>query len=144
MARNKKTFLTKTKRMTNKRKTIAARDKGAIFSKTSGLCHFCGTELIFNAKRGEQGRWNVDHILPFSREGKDCLENYLPICKVCNRLRWNFESGKIRELLRYGIIAHKLVAKKTRVGKEIRDIYNKKIESNKKRRKGDYSESYYR
>ncbi len=130
--------------MANKRKTIVHNDKKVVFLKTGGLCHFCGTKLSFNAKRGEQGRWNVDHILPFSREGKDCLENYLPICKICNRLRWNFESTKIRELLRYGIIAHKLVAKKTKTGNEIQDIYDKKIESNKKRRKGDFSESYYK
>lgn len=127
----------------NKRKRIFPEDKKVIFLKTGGLCHFCGEKLVFNAKRGEKGRWNIDHVLPFSREGGDCLENYLPICRTCNRLRWNFESIKIRELLRYGIIAHGQVKKNTDTGKEIQNLYNKKNEFNKKRRKGDILESYY-
>jgi len=130
--------------MEKKRKPIVFNDKKIIFSKTGGLCHFCGTELVFDAKRGEKGRWNVDHILPFSREGKDSLENYLPVCKICNRLRWNFESGKIRELLRYGTIAHRLVSKRTKTGDEIRKLYTQTMELNKKRRKGNFSESYYK
>ena len=130
--------------MANRRKSISIKDKEEIFLKTGGLCHFCGEKLVFNAIRGEEGRWNIDHILPFSREGKDCLENYLPICKTCNRLRWNFESGRIRELLRYGIIAHNQVKRKTNTGKEIQSLYNKKIELNKKRRKGNLLGKYYK
>ena len=128
----------------NRRKRIVSEDKKMIFSKTGGLCHFCGDKLVFNAERGKKGRWNVDHILPFSREGKDCLENYLPICRTCNRLRWNFESYKIRELLKYGIIAYNQIKKRTKIGEEIQNLYNKKSELNKKRRKGNLSDMYYK
>ena len=127
-----------------RRKLISLENKKVIFQKTGGLCHFCGEELVFNAKRGENGRWNVDHILPFSHKGKDSIENYLPICKTCNRLRWNFESNKIRDLLRYGIVAYKQIRKKTSTGKEMLILYNKQIELNKKRRKGGFSELYYK
>ena len=125
------------------RKPISKKEKKIIWEKTGGLCHFCGEKLIFDAKRGDKGRWHVDHILPFSRNGKNSLENYLPICNVCNRLKWNFESNKIRELFRWGIIARKEVIEKTKLGEEMQIIYCKKLEKNKKSRKGNFSDEYY-
>ena len=130
--------------MKNKRKPIGLTDRKLIFHKTGGLCHFCGEKLVFDAKPGEKGRWNIDHIFPFSYGGGDHLDNYLPICRVCNRLKWNFEGKKIRELLRYGVIACNQVKKRTNLGSAIQDFYNKKSELNKKRRKRNLPDSYYK
>jgi 5-methylcytosine-specific restriction endonuclease McrA len=129
--------------MTRKRQPISKNDKKTIWDKTGGLCHFCGKKLSFDAKRGDKGRWHSDHILPLSLEGKNDVKNYLPICNVCNRLKCNFGGKKIRDLLRYGIIAYKEGTKKSKLGIEIKSIYDKKMEANKKRRKGDIPDEYY-
>ncbi len=130
--------------MLQKRKPIKFSDKKFIFEKTGGHCHFCGKKLFFEAKRGNDGRWHIDHIVPFSRKGKNNIINYLPICNVCNRLRWNFKSEKIRDIFRFGVIAYREMRRNTEIGNRIKDIYKKQMEQNKKLRRGDLPESYYR
>ena len=126
-----------------RRESINKENKKLIFSKTGGLCHFCGKKLNFEAKRGYDGRWHIDHIFPFSRGGKNCLENYLPICRSCNRLKWHFTGNKIREIFRYGVIAEKEVIKKSELGRKIEEIYDKILKQNQKLRKGKLPNSYY-
>ncbi|MFA6422220.1 MAG: HNH endonuclease signature motif containing protein [Candidatus Buchananbacteria bacterium] len=125
------------------RKRILLNEKIEVFNKTGGFCHFCGQKLLLNAKRGDKERWNVDHAVPLERGGKDEISNFLPICRTCNRLRWNFPSEKIRELFRLGMIAYKETLKKSEVGKEISLIYKKQLEKNRQRRKGNLPDEYY-
>jgi len=115
--------------MTNKRKTISSKEKIAIFQKTGGRCHICAKRLKFDAKSGEIGMWQVDHIHPKIRGGKDGLNNYLAICNKCNRLRWYLDPKRIKRVLQYGVIACNLVKNKTRLGEELHKIHSQKKKS---------------
>lgn len=42
-----------------------------------GKCNFCHVEL-------EQG-FHVDHIVPFSKQGKTCIKNLQALCPTCHR-----------------------------------------------------------
>lgn len=126
-----------------KRKRITEEEKRIVWQKTDGHCHFCGEQLVFEAKRGERGRWNIDHIYPFARGGTENMSNYLPICRVCNRLRWHFECKKIRELFRLGTVAFNEIRNQTYLGKRIKELYRKHEEKNKKSRRGNLPEWYY-
>ena len=53
----------------------------AIYGRTGGLCAYCGKELE------PYGDWQVDHVIPKSKGGKDDISNYLPSCARCNRMK---------------------------------------------------------
>lgn len=52
--------------------------KKIVFKKTFGCCAYCGERLSFD------GDWEIDHIVPKSRGGKDVITNYFASCKQCN------------------------------------------------------------
>lgn len=112
------------------RKSITFQQKRVIWLKTNGHCHFCGKKLIFSAKRGSRGRWHVDHVLQKARGGVCDISNYLPICRECNRLRWHFDSRKIRRIFRYGEIAINEVRKGTTLGKILKTIHESRRAKN--------------
>jgi hypothetical protein len=94
-----------------------------IWEKTNGHCHFCGDALSFG-KRGYRrqragGRWEADHVTQRHRGGAVGVENRLPACTRCNRLRWHRAGGEIRQLLRLGIIALSEIEKQTVAGKRL-------------------------
>jgi len=121
--------------MATRRKPISLVEKKIAFQKTGGRCHICAKRLKFDAKSGEVGRWQVDHIHPKIRGGKDGLNNYLAICSKCNRLRWYLDPKRIKKVLQYGVIACNLVKNKTLLGKELHKIHSQKKKLNKRRRK---------
>jgi len=97
-----------------------------IWNKTAGHCHFCGLKTTFSSygpKASERGKWQVDHIFPKQKGGINSLENYLAICRKCNRLRWMWTGNKIRKLFRYGIVAYNESCRNTDTGKEIKKLY---------------------
>ncbi len=110
-----------------------------IFSRTAGHCHFCGDPLIFG-KRGlkhrknENGAWEVDHIIQKDKGGKSLVDNYLPACVRCNRLRWHRKGKDLRELLLLGIIGTGEIRKGTKTGERILELKDKRNKENKKRR----------
>ncbi len=113
-----------------------------IFSRTSGHCHFCGDRLFFSRqgmKKGqsEKGSWEVDHVIQKDKGGKNSVENYLPACVRCNRLRWHSKGRHLRELLVLGLIATKEIKRKTATGEKIRELKKKRIRDNMKRRNND-------
>ena len=108
-----------------------------IWQKTNGHCHFCGKKLIFSAygpRGGKRGKWQVDHIFPKTKGGANSLENYLPICSACNRLRWMWTGRKIQKVFQYGTIAFREVRRNTEVGEKIRHLYYFQKVQNKQRR----------
>src|SRR3989344_191430 len=113
-----------------RRRVITQSERKIVYAKTGGHCHFCGEQLVFGAKRGEKGRWNVDHVAPLAHGGRDFIENYLPICGTCNRLRWFFPSEKIRELFQYGTIAYREIRKKTKLGDKFYELYTMQLKRN--------------
>jgi len=127
-----------------KRKPIKLEEKIFVFKKTGGRCHICGKVLFFDAVRGEKGRWHVDHIVPVARGGRDRLKNFIPICNICNRLKWDFKGRKIRKLLQFGVITWRESERKTSLGKGIKILYQQRLKQNKSRRKGELPGWYYR
>jgi 5-methylcytosine-specific restriction endonuclease McrA len=110
-----------------------------IFSRTNGHCHFCGDKLIFG-KRGlkrrknEDGAWEVDHVIQKDKGGRSAVDNYLPACVRCNRLRWHRKGEQLRELLLLGLIATGEIKKGTETGTRIMELKEKRVLNNKKRR----------
>ena len=110
-----------------------------IWEKTQGHCHFCGDSVEFN-KRGWHdgdltGYWEIDHVVQRGKGGIDSVDNYLPACTRCNRLRWFRTGEKIRELLLLGLIAQDEVNKGTNVGESLVKLRENRLLNNKKRRK---------
>jgi 5-methylcytosine-specific restriction endonuclease McrA len=45
-------------------------------------CRWCGREL-------PKGEREIDHVIPFSRQGKHAMENLAPTCRSCNARKGN-------------------------------------------------------
>jgi 5-methylcytosine-specific restriction endonuclease McrA len=112
----------------------------AIFEKTEGHCHFCGDSLVlekYGAKdiNDLDGAWEADHIIQKGKGGSKDVNNCLPSCVRCNRLRWHRKGNDLRELIFLGLIAKDEIRKKSDVGKMISGLKKKRIESNRSRRR---------
>ena len=73
---------------TVRRSKLTARQRSVVLAKTAGTCHVCG---------GPSGSgWQADHVIPHERGGIHALDNFLPICRECNRLRWSYGPEVLR------------------------------------------------
>lgn len=112
----------------------------AIFEKTEGHCHFCGDSLVLE-KYGVKdindldGAWEADHVIQKGKGGGKDVENCLPSCVRCNRLRWHRKGDNLRELIFLGLIVKDEIKKGSEIGKQISSLKNKRIESNRNRRR---------
>jgi 5-methylcytosine-specific restriction endonuclease McrA len=110
-----------------------------IWEKTQGHCHFCGDLVVFE-RRGWvdgalDGYWEVDHVIQRHKGGGKSLDNCLPACTRCNRLRWHRQGEAVRELLFLGLIARDEITKGTLTGQRLDELRRKRLEQNQKRRK---------
>lgn len=62
------------------RKGISKAMRLQVYNKFNGHCAYCGCEIT-------QKEMQVDHLIPHSKNGADTLENYMPSCVVCNRVK---------------------------------------------------------
>ncbi len=67
----------------------------AIFSRSGGLCHFCGAQIVWEMRRRHEGSvpdgaWEIDHY--DGNPENDGAENLNAACFWCNR-------AKMRELV---------------------------------------------
>ncbi len=109
-----------------------------IWNKTSGHCHFCGEELIFEnygKNKFIKGNWNIDHIFPRARGGHDAAANYLPICGECNGLKWHRTDKQIKEIMRYGLISLRERRRNSQTGRKMSKLYALQQKANKARRR---------
>ncbi|TSD03146.1 MAG: HNH nuclease [Parcubacteria group bacterium Athens0714_16] len=112
----------------------------AVFNKTKGHCHFCGDSLTLK-KYGVKdidnlnGSWEADHVIQKGRGGSKDIENCLPSCVHCNRLRWHRKGNDLRDLIFLGLIVNDEIKKNTAVGNKIIELKNKRIIQNKNRRR---------
>lgn len=74
-------------------------------------------------------RWQADHVIPHYFGGHARLENYLPICKECNRLRWFHAPEVIRLIMRLGIYAKNEIRHETKLGEVIVALVRKTTSS---------------
>jgi 5-methylcytosine-specific restriction endonuclease McrA len=74
-----------------RRSRLTALQRATVLAKAASTCHVCG---------GSSGvGWQADHVIPHERGGVHALENYLPICRECNRLRWSYGPEVLRLIL---------------------------------------------
>lgn len=97
-----------------------------IYAKTNGYCHICGGRLDV--------AWTADHVVPHAADGPHALDNYLPACSSCNRLRWHYTPEHIRYILELGIYARREVKNQTQLGKQLERLYERRQAENARRR----------
>ena len=108
------------------RGSLSAAARSSIFRKTGGTCHVCG---------GRVGkRWQADHVVPHRLGGRADLENYLPICKECNRLRWFHTPEVIRLIMRLGVYAKLEIRRETDLGERLIALLRARLRNNRIRR----------
>ena len=61
--------------------SLTRKQRERVRAKTGGTCHVCGGTLGSD--------WQADHVVPHHLGGAHVEDNYLPACRVCNRLREN-------------------------------------------------------
>jgi 5-methylcytosine-specific restriction endonuclease McrA len=126
--------------------TVSARENGVmrttalrvIFEKTNGHCHFCGDPIAFEHRgwsRLPDGHWEVDHVAQRGKGGGASVENCLPACTMCNRLRWSRTGNDLRELLLMGLVALDEVRKGSELGRQLLVRRDHRLERNRARRR---------
>lgn len=111
-----------------------------IWKKTNGHCHFCGDPISLR-KRGYRrqradGCWEVDHVTQRAKGGAPSIENCLPACTSCNRLRWHRKGAELREMLLLGMIAKREMDRFTETGNRLIALHHQQSRQNKRRRTG--------
>lgn len=77
------------------RKSISKMTRGNVFAKYNGRCAYCGCELLINEMQ-------VDHLVAYmSQGGEDTLDNYMPACDVCNRVKSNRTIEEFRKHIQH-------------------------------------------
>ena len=110
-----------------RRHAPSSRSRAMIFEKTAGHCHVCGTNL-------KNEKWQADHVVLHNLGGSSNSDNYLPICRICNRLRWSYSPEMISCIFRVGIFAKQEIRHRTNLGIQIIEIVWKHMKSVKKRK----------
>jgi len=64
-----------------------------------GRCYYCGTDLI---------KFEIDHILPFSKYRNGKNENLCLTCIECNRMKGDKELTEFKDIL-LGLFPYKLI-----------------------------------
>jgi 5-methylcytosine-specific restriction endonuclease McrA len=113
--------------VSRKRVSPTPRARKLIFEKTGGLCHICGGQL--------DSKWSADHVMPFAGGGKNTIDNFLPACHTCNRLKWHRTPEIIRLIMQLGIYARKEIQHETPLGRKIATMFQRKEKTNLARRK---------
>jgi 5-methylcytosine-specific restriction endonuclease McrA len=108
------------------RATLTKRERATVLDKTAGTCHVCG---------GRAGKtWQADHIVPHRLGGRDSVENYLPICRVCNRLRRSHSPRVQQLIIRLGTYARREIGRQTDLGKKLIELLLRRHKENRARR----------
>lgn len=110
----------------NRRRSLSAQERSLVFQKTGGLCHICSGEL--------DSRWTANHIKPVAKGGDHSINNFLPACSTCNRLKWHRSPEAIRLILKIGTYANREIEQGTTLGKQLNELLQRKLASNALRR----------
>ena len=111
-----------------------------VFGRTAGHCHFCGDSIVFeNYGRGQpeglDGAWEIDHVIQRGKGGARTIDNCLPACIRCNRLRWHRTGSELRELILLGLVAHDEIKRGSKLGQTILSLKTERLRRNDVRRK---------
>ncbi len=109
-----------------KRAGISKSLREKVWNLVSGRCHICGKRIKKYAKHREYGRWHIGHIKAHNRGGSETMGNLLPICRDCNLILKDSGSKRIKKILRLGVWGENEIRRKTRLGKELAQMYIKR------------------
>ena len=84
-------------------------------------------------------RWQADHVVPHKLGGAAAEDNYLPVCKECNRLRWSHAPNVIRLIMRLGTYAKNEIRQETELGEQLIRLLLGRLKISQKRRKSPLS-----
>lgn len=88
------------------RKTISKKTRELVFSKYNGHCAYCGCEIT-------QKEMQVDHFIPHTNHGgEDTLDNFMPSCALCNRVKSSLTIEEFKEDIRHRGAIHRKRKKK--------------------------------
>ena len=94
-----------------KRRALTPKERQQILRKTGGCCHVCGGRV-------DPG-WQADHVVPHAHGGTHSVENYLPICATCNRIRWFYSPDVFRLIMQLGVYAKEEIRRGSALGHQI-------------------------
>lgn len=80
----------------DKRRSLTAAERAAIWQKTSGKCSYCGCELTL--RRGLANSMHADHFFPKSKGGACDPLNFMPACPRCNLSKGNKFAAQFQSL----------------------------------------------
>lgn len=66
--------------MTQPRRRMNPEERRAIWERENRRCGYCGLKIGINEV-------TIDHKIPISRGGPDCLDNMICCCKGCNEYK---------------------------------------------------------
>ncbi len=106
---------------------LSTAQRREILAKTGGRCHVCGD------RAGKS--WQADHVLHHQLGGGHSIDNYLPICRECNSLRWSYSPRVMRLIMRLGVYAKREVRHGTALGEGLVRLLIRRLGVNRKRRR---------
>ncbi len=80
-----------------------------ILAKTDCKCHICGQELTLD-------EFQADHVVSHVHGGKHGVDNYLPVCFICNNYRWHYLPEELQLILKIGVWAKTEIEKQSTLG----------------------------
>ena len=84
------------------RKRLDPELRRQLYERQNKKCGYCGNKIGFSEV-------TVDHKIPLSRGGPDCMDNMICSCKPCNALKGNRTVEEFRGLV--GLLNHNLMQK---------------------------------
>ena len=109
-----------------RRGALTARQRAYVLTKTGGTCHVCG---------GDAGKgWQADHVIPHACGGAHSVDNYLAICRECNRHRWSYRPEVLRLMLRFGVYIKHEIRHDTKLGRRLIKLATRRARMSGKRR----------
>lgn len=68
-----------------------SQDTLEVWLRAKGFCEYCGKDLQRSSDDFYHG-YNIDHVMPASKEGHSNPENYALACRTCNLIKRDFLS----------------------------------------------------
>ena len=110
-----------------RRRSLTSAEREKILSKTGECCHVCGGRIV--------GEWQADHVIPHAHGGLHSVENYLPICAPCNRIRWFYSPELFQLIMQLGVYAKDEIRKESPLGRQLAQLTAERFAKNALRRK---------
>lgn len=86
-------------KMGNARKPIPKKVREIVYKKYNGHCAYCGQKISLSEMQ-------VDHFIPFYKDGEETVDNYMPACRQCNFYKGTYTLEGFRRNLE--LIPHRL------------------------------------